>query len=100
MNGKRYSIGPPKEVPYDAAPVRENVRGKIALLLLYTLVGLIGVITAYNCHLKDACAPETVELKSVRSVVEIVLAPLIGLAGAVTGFYFGEKSASAALKSN
>jgi hypothetical protein len=94
-------VRPPTEVPYDPGQARETVRGTIALLLLWTLVLAIGcvvvtgIVTAYNCHIKDACTPETIELKSVRSVVELVLTPLIGLVGAVTGFYFGEKSANA-----
>jgi hypothetical protein len=94
-------IAQPFEEPYDPGKDRETVRGTIALLLLWTLVLAIGVVvltglvTAYNCHTKEACTPETVELKSIRSVVELVLTPLIGLVGAVTGFYFGEKSANA-----
>ena len=90
----------PTEIPYDPAPARENVRGTIALLLVWTMVGvialvaLVGVVTAYNCHLKDTCTAETTDLKSIRSVIELVLTPLVGLVGAVTGFYFGEKSAS------
>jgi hypothetical protein len=88
----------PTEVPYDPAPARENVRGTIALLLVWSMVGvialvaLVGVVTAYNCHVKDACTAETTDLKSIRSVIELVLTPLVGLVGAVTGFYFGEKS--------
>jgi hypothetical protein len=89
----------PTEEPYNPAPERENVRGTIALLLVWTLVVLIalvvvvGIVTAYNCHLKDACTAETTDLKSIRAVIELVLTPLVGLVGAVTGFYFGEKSA-------
>ena len=62
--------------------------------LFFIPVVLIGVLTAYNCHVRDACTAETVDLKSMRSVIELVLTPLVGLVGAVTGFYFGEKSAS------
>jgi hypothetical protein len=93
-------IEAPVEEPYDPAPARENVRGMIALLLVCTLVAviglvmLVGIVTAYNCNPKDACTAETTELKSIRSVIELVLTPLVGLVGAVTGFYFGEKSAS------
>ena len=86
--------------PYDPTPDRENVRGLIAQALVWTLVVVIaavvlsGLITAYACHAKDACSPEAVEIKTLRAVVEIVMTPLIGLVGAVTGFYFGEKSAA------
>lgn len=97
------SLGlPPKVIAtsYDLAPVRESIRGNIALALVWTLVGLIasvlliGIVTAYGCHTKDSCTTETSELKTIRVVVEIILTPLVGLVGAVTGFYFGEKSAS------
>lgn len=93
-------IQAPIEEPYDPAPARENVRGMIALLLVWTLVAvvalvmIVALIIAYGCRLKDSCSPETADLKSIRSVIELVLTPLVGLVGAVTGFYFGEKSAS------
>jgi hypothetical protein len=86
--------------PYDPGRARETVRGTIAQALVWTLVGVIaaivlaGLVTAYACHFKDSCTPETVEIKTLRAVVEIVMTPLIGLVGAVTGFYFGEKSAA------
>lgn len=96
-------IEAPVEEPYDPAPARENVRGRIALLLVWTmvvvigLVVLIGIVTAYNCRLKDACSVDATDLKSMRAVIELVLTPLIGLVGAVTGFYFGEKSSNGRL---
>jgi hypothetical protein len=86
------------EKPYDPAPDRENIRGTIARTLVWTLVGVIaaviltGLATVVACHAKDACSTETIELKTIRAVIELVLTPLIGLVGAVTGFYFGEKS--------
>lgn len=94
------SLSPVIEKSYDPAPARENIRGTIALSLVWTLVAVIGVValtglvTAYFCHVKDACSLETVELKTTRAVIELVVTPLVGLVGAVTGFYFGEKSAA------
>lgn len=86
--------------PYDPTPDRENIRGTIALWLIWTLVGVItivvltGIVTMHGCHLPNSCSPETNELKAVRVVIELVLTPLVGLVGAVTGFYFGEKTAA------
>jgi hypothetical protein len=86
--------------PYDPAVDRETIRGTIALSLVLTLVVVIGavvlagLVTIYSCHTKDACTAETVDIKTLRAVVEIVMPPLIGLVGAVTGFHFGEKSAA------
>jgi len=88
------------EKPYDPTADRETIRGTIALALVRALVCVIaavvltGLVTAYACHGGSACNAETMDLKSIRAVIEMVLTPLIGLVGAVTGFYFGEKSAS------
>ena len=88
------------EKSYDPTADRETIRGTIALALIWTLVLVIaavvltGLVTVYGCHPKNACTTETVELKTIRVVIELVLTPLIGLVGAVTGFYFGEKSAA------
>jgi hypothetical protein len=89
------------EKNYDPTLDRETIRGTIAQALVWTLVVVIGavvltgLVTAYGCHARDTCTADTVELKTIRTVIELVLTPLIGLVGAVTGFYFGEKSASA-----
>ena len=88
------------EKPYDPTADRETIRGTIALALVWALVAVIaavvltGLVTAYACHGGGACNAETMDLKTIRAVIELVLTPLIGLVGAVTGFYFGEKSAS------
>ena len=37
------------------------------------------------------CNDNVFELASLRVLVELVLTPLVGLVGTVTGFYFGEK---------
>jgi hypothetical protein len=91
----------PDDVPYDPAADRESVRGQIAMWLVVTLVllvlavAVIGVVTAVLCGSSGKCSADTVELKSVRAIVELILTPLVGLVGAVTGFYFGEKSRGA-----
>jgi multisubunit Na+/H+ antiporter MnhC subunit len=89
------------EKNYDPTLDRETIRGTIAQALVWTLVVVIvavilmGLVTAYGCHAKDTtCSADAIELKTTRAVIELVLTPLIGLVGAVTGFYFGEKSAS------
>jgi hypothetical protein len=86
--------------PYDPSLDRETTRGTIARTLVWTLVVVIGVVllaglgTIWTCHAKDACAADVVDLKPIRAMVELVMTPPIGLVGAVTGFYFGEKSAA------
>lgn len=69
------------EKPFDPSPARENIRGTIALWLVWTLVGVIGLvvatglITMYGCHAANSCTPETSELKAIRVVIELVLTP-------------------------
>lgn len=88
------------EKPYDPVRERENIRGKIATRLVGTLVLVIGmvvaigVVTAMLCGYSGKCVATTVELRAARAIVELVLTPLVGLVGAVTGFYYGEKSGS------
>ena len=82
------------EKPYDPTPARENVRGLIAQALVWTLVGVIaavvltGLVTIYGCRAKDSCSPETIDLKTIKAVIDLVLTPLIGLVGAVTAALF------------
>lgn len=89
-----------EEKPFDPVKDREGVRGKIALSLVYCFVGIViaivgfGFLTTIACGLV-ACSADISALTSIRVVVELVITPLIGLVGAVSGFYFGEKSANA-----
>ncbi len=90
-----------KEEKFDKVKAQESVRAKIALCLVGTfvvfiaLVLLAGLATQIYCAYSEYCDADTTELKSLKSIVELLLTPLVGLVGAVTGFYFGEKSASA-----
>jgi hypothetical protein len=90
--------GPIEGVPYDPAPERESVRGQIAQSLVWTLVGVIAVVVVTAvvltlwCLKSNECATAAHELNPMRQVVELVLPALVGLVGAVTGFYFGERS--------
>lgn len=77
------------------------MRGRIAWwltvsLLVVVYAGLIiAVVTAIACTGTGACSAETAGLVSTKAVVETLLTPLVGLVGAVAGFYFGEKSGRA-----
>lgn len=89
-----------KEEKYDPAKARENIRGQIAMWLVWSFVGfvalagLIGLGTQIGCAWTKTCDAATTELKTIRALVELILTPLVGLVGAVSGFYFGEKSAN------
>ena len=74
-----------KTQPYDPGPEREKKRGVIALTLVFLMCGLVALSLIYI-----VVAPK--EAEALRVVLEIVFGPIVGLVGAVTGFYFGEKS--------
>lgn len=89
------------EKPYDPTKDREKKRGEIALILVFTLVGVVSVsfvvfaIKAFFFGCVECTAEQSEFAKFVDSLselLELIFAPLIGLIGAVTGFYFGEKS--------
>ncbi len=71
--------------PYDPAEDREKLRGKIALALVAILAFIVfsSVVLTLFQPLNG--------LDAIKSLLDILLAPIVGLVGAVTGFYFGEK---------
>lgn len=73
----------PPEDEYNPNKDREMVRGWLAqaLVLLLTLVVLISFISVWA----------GADFEEVKGILELTLTPLVGLAGAVTGFYFGSK---------
>ena len=77
----------PKTAPYDPAPEREKIRGSIALILVWLLVGLVAALFLSVWFFGT-------DLTNIKTILELVLAPIIGLVGAITGFYYGEKSKS------
>lgn len=72
-------------VPYDPAEDREKVRGSIAQTLVWLLVGIVALSILSVVFYAAALEP-------VKGILDLVLAPIVGLVGAVTGFYFGEKA--------
>lgn len=64
---------------------------------MWALVGLIAATfvlaaaTVLICG-SVSCNTQTKDLEAVKVVVQLLLTPLVGLVGAVAGFYFGEKS--------
>jgi hypothetical protein len=77
-----------EQKPYDPAPERERKRGLIALVLVAALCGIIVLALTFVFVMPVT----TTNIEALRSVLEIIFAPVVGLVGAVTGFYFGEKS--------
>jgi hypothetical protein len=72
---------------YDPNPERENIRGKIAMQLLWLMGGMM------LCILLLLVFGVISGVDDVLKLIGGLLTPVVGLFGAVMGFYFGEKSA-------
>lgn len=81
--------GPPQRPrvgePYDPERDREKMRGRIAIALLGLLGGVI-IGTFLTLWLKWAATDDLLK------VLNVVFGSLLGLVGAVTGFYYGSAS--------
>jgi hypothetical protein len=63
------------------------MRGEIARILIWALVLFLGfALLSSWIHI----VPEN--RAELREVLQLIIGPMIGLVGAVVGFYFGEKS--------
>ena len=78
---------PPTLTAYDPSEDREKIRGLIALILVWALVGVLAFAVFSSWIVMEA-----ENRSALMKVLEVVLAPLVALVGAVTGFYYGEKS--------
>jgi len=81
LQPKRGLEEPRLGAPYDPARFREWLRGLVALGLVVLLIGIVTgsyflVWTNKNTN-------------SVKDWLTAVLTPIVGLVGAVTGFYYG-----------
>lgn len=88
---------PPETAPYDPGRDRETTRGRIALNLVRTLIGLVAatfglaIVLTWVCN-GPACSDPAKNMELVRTLVQLLLTPIVGLVGAVIGFYFGAHS--------
>lgn len=84
----------PEDFEYDPSEDREWVRGTIALALVAVLAGM--VVLAFIYILISLFIMKSFrDVEALKTILEILFSPVVGLVGAVTGFYFGEKSKSA-----
>lgn len=74
---------------YDPSPERESIRGKIAMQLMWLMGGVLAALALLAGY-------KVMPVDEVLMLVGALLTPVVGLFGAVMGFYFGEKSANAA----
>lgn len=72
--------------PYDAEKFHDEARKQIAN---YLLLLLAGVIALFMCSLFTLAEKPTFD--QYKSVLEMLLTPILTLVSAATGFYFGSK---------
>lgn len=78
----------PREVPVEVQVAREGMRGRIAIGLLLVIAG--AVTGAFAATALDWAAPP-----DLKDLLTQVYNPLVGLFGAVIGFYFGSMNSQA-----
>src|SRR5215210_3716605 len=85
----------PPRAPEDTERARERIRGRIALSLITTLIIVVGLTFWYLLMLsRNFGALKTDDLNTLIPMVgTTLLTPLVGLIGAVTGFYYGGQTA-------
>ncbi|MFQ5565674.1 MAG: hypothetical protein ACE5EU_04855 [Paracoccaceae bacterium] len=95
--GRDVGVPTVPDATYDPSEDREQKRGQIALMLVWLLVGIviggfaivIGKAVCVGVGGTTMC--DSLKVADVRPLIEMLLTPIVGLVGAVTGFYFGEK---------
>jgi len=71
--------------------LRERARGRIAFWIIGALITI--VVLSYAVFTLLIFRNPTVSFAELKDLTEVPVAPVIGIVGAVTGFYFGEKHA-------
>jgi len=73
--------------PYDPTEDQERIRGVIAL----ALVGLLAALAVISLAMLQFGGAQ---VGDVKTLLDVLVGPIVGLVGTVTGFYFGQKSRS------
>lgn len=84
----------PARPPDDTERARERMRGKLAIRLLWTLIAVVTGIFAYLVvsNMTRALTMDTLNTL-IPMLATTLLTPLVGLIGAVMGFYYGGQTA-------
>jgi len=81
--------------PYDAEKARDDIRGKLALLLirLLTFIVVAAFVSIWLPVLIAWTKGGYIEIATpLKDMLQLLLAPVVGLVGAATGYYFGVSS--------
>lgn len=76
---------PLRREPYDPSRDRERVRGTIAKWLILLLVAIIAALLG-------GVFAGRLTVDELERVAAVIISPVVGLLGAVLGFYYGEQS--------
>ncbi len=92
--GSRRAAEAPESALYNRDDDRERKRGEIALRLVWLLGfvvvgGLLLTLVPPLCARAGVAACGDFSVEDIKPMVEALITPLVGLVGAVTGFYFG-----------
>jgi hypothetical protein len=79
----------------DTESTREKMRGRLAIALVLTLVVVMGLTFWYLLMLSQSFGKLTTDdlIALIPMVGTVLLTPLVGLIGAVMGFYYGGQTA-------
>jgi hypothetical protein len=74
----------PATIPFDPVKLREWMRAWVAIGLLIILLMTLALPWI-------ALAQQWVKVDELMDLLGVLIAPVVGLVGAVTGFYYGEQ---------
>jgi len=88
-----FGLGP--RITEDTERTREKMRGRLAIALVLTLVVVMGLTFWYLLRLSQNFGELTTDdlIALIPMVGTVLLTPLVGLVGAVMGFYYGGQTA-------
>jgi hypothetical protein len=94
----RRLLGARPAPPEDTERTREKMRGRLAVGLVFALVALMGLTFVYLLILSRRFGSLTTDdlIALIPMVGTTLLTPLVGLIGAVMGFYYGGQTAVSA----
>jgi hypothetical protein len=91
----RRLLGRGPRTAEDTESTREKMRGRLAIALVLTLIVVMGLTFAYLLTLSRNFGELTTDdlIALIPMVGTVLLTPLVGLIGAVMGFYYGGQTA-------
>ena len=80
----------PREEPFDSERHRDTTRSWIA----YWLLGLLTLVVVFSFGSLIVFSDGKVTFDNLKSLLELVMGPIVALVSAATGFYFGSQQSN------